>query len=131
MFYKMGVLKKFALYSQENACNFIKGHSVTGVFLWVLRNFYEHLLIPPVVVSVSLLHNFIQWKLELSFCTCSNTAQGVPQIVRISDIGLGWKKLWHLSLVNHFEKQIIIIIHFSNPAMLWLCHFQTFWEAWK
>ena len=33
------------------------------------------------------------------------------------------KNFRHLSLVNHFEKQIIIIIHSKNPAMLRLYHF--------
>ena len=58
MFFKIGVFKSFANFTGDfcvrafskkicslKACNFIKKSSNTGVFLWSLQNFQEHLFL--------------------------------------------------------------------------------------
>ena len=68
---KEGVLKNFAKFTGNHlcqsllfrqACNFIKKDSGTGVFLWILRNFLEHLFLQN-TSSGCLIENR-DWKME-------------------------------------------------------------------
>ena len=88
VFCKKGVLENFAKFtgkhlyqSQRSTCNFIKKRgSATGVFLWILRNFSEHLFIEdlqwlllqrqkgPLMNKIWIYRRFsLMWEKEVAF----------------------------------------------------------------